>query len=102
MRGWQRGCRWSGSAHRGVSRPERIQAKVEHADFFVGENTRPTTGAHLTAVRRHPLISFFVLVFALTWGIGAVAIAAPKWFESHFDPMTPSNPIFFLAVWHRA
>ena len=49
-------------------------------------------------MRSRPLLTYFVLVFAITWGTAAVAIFAPEWFNQTFGPLDGGNPVFFVAV----
>ena len=47
---------------------------------------------------RRALSVFFVLTFAVTWGVGVVALLFPSQLETIFGPMSEGNPLFFLAV----
>src|SRR4051794_8065552 len=48
------------------------------------------------AIARHPLVTFFALCFALTWGLGLVIIAG----ERGLLPFTvPFVPLFYLGVY---
>ncbi|HEY1204222.1 MAG: hypothetical protein ABSH46_01775 [Bryobacteraceae bacterium] len=46
-----------------------------------------------------PLASYFVLVFAITWGIGAVCLFAPGVAKSIAPGPALTNPLFYLAVY---
>lgn len=64
----------------------------------------PTGGRTLpavTAVRRHTLVAFFLLTFAISWGIpGAMLLLAPALpFEVSFAGY---SPLAFLVVWAPA
>jgi membrane protease YdiL (CAAX protease family) len=47
---------------------------------------------------RRALSVFFVLTFAVTWGVGVVVLLFPSQLETIFGPMSEGNPLFFLAV----
>jgi membrane protease YdiL (CAAX protease family) len=49
--------------------------------------------------RNRPLVTFFVLVFAVTWGLIGIALAAPGWVASLFGPMSMTNPLFIGAAY---
>ncbi|MGO9096558.1 MAG: CPBP family intramembrane glutamic endopeptidase [Bryobacteraceae bacterium] len=46
-----------------------------------------------------PLVSYFVLVFTITWGVGAVCLFAPKTAKSIAPGPALTNPLFYLAVY---
>lgn len=48
--------------------------------------------------KSRPLITFFILAFAITWGLGAIAIFLPEEFQRLFGKLTDTSPIYFLAV----
>jgi membrane protease YdiL (CAAX protease family) len=50
-------------------------------------------------MRKHPLLAFFVLTFAITWGIGACYALFPDHVIAAFGPISHSNPLFYLAVY---
>lgn len=50
-------------------------------------------------MRRYPLLSFFLLTFAITWGLGAVYFLFGKQLEPYIGPVDHSNPLFYLAVY---
>ncbi len=50
-------------------------------------------------MRSSPLVTYFVLVFAITWSTAAVAIFASEWFTRTFGQLDASNPVFFFAVY---
>jgi membrane protease YdiL (CAAX protease family) len=50
-------------------------------------------------MKKRPLIWFFVLCFAITWGIGALFLALPDLMARVFGEMSLENPLFVLAVW---
>ncbi len=45
---------------------------------------------------------FFVLTFAITWGLTGVYIVLPEWASSTFGEISGSHPFFFLATWAPA
>ncbi len=50
-------------------------------------------------MRKHPLLAFFVLTFAITWGLGACFALFPAQLKAVFGEITPANPLFFVAVY---
>jgi hypothetical protein len=48
---------------------------------------------------RAPLLSFFAIVFGITWGLGLVALLARDWVDTHLGPITASHPAFIVAVY---
>jgi hypothetical protein len=48
---------------------------------------------------RRPLVLFFILAFAITWGLAALYFLIPTQLTKIFGPISGSNPIFVLAVW---
>jgi membrane protease YdiL (CAAX protease family) len=50
-------------------------------------------------MRKHPLVYFFLLTFAITWGLAGLYFMLPNLFTSLFGPISAHNPIFILAVW---
>jgi len=48
--------------------------------------------------RGDALVPFFILTFAITWGLGAFAIFFPGQFQALFGELTGSSPLFILAV----
>lgn len=44
------------------------------------------------------LTFFFILTFAITWGVGALAIFLPTQFQALFGELTDTSPVYFLAV----
>lgn len=53
---------------------------------------------NLVIHKGHQLTAFFILTFAITWGIGAFAILLPTQFRAIFGELTGFNPLFILAV----
>jgi membrane protease YdiL (CAAX protease family) len=51
-----------------------------------------------THSRRDSLVAFFVLTFAITWGLGALLMLFPGLFEALFGPLSAASPAFVLAV----
>lgn len=53
----------------------------------------------LTAwIKGHQIIAFSILTFAITWGLGALAIFMPEQFRNLVGELTDTNPLYFLAV----
>ncbi|MBN2322312.1 MAG: CPBP family intramembrane metalloprotease [Spirochaetes bacterium] len=50
-------------------------------------------------MKKYPLFSFFILSFAITWGLGGLYLLLPHRLAGAFGPMSTSNPIFIMAVW---
>ena len=48
------------------------------------------------------LTPFFVLTFAITWGLIGIYIFWPDWSAATFGSISGSHPIFFLATWSPA
>src|SRR5262245_12073100 len=47
---------------------------------------------------RSPLRVFFVAAFALTWGIGAIALLIGRWMPES-RPLSTSSPLYYLAAY---
>jgi len=48
--------------------------------------------------RGEGLVAFFVLTFAITWGVGALLALFPGLFAALFGPLSAASPAFVLAV----
>jgi hypothetical protein len=48
--------------------------------------------------KNHRVTAFFLLAYAITWGIGSFAIFFPAQFKAIFGELTDSNPIAILAL----
>ncbi len=48
------------------------------------------------------LPAFFVVTFAITWGLIGVYILFPDWAAARFGEISGSHPFFFLATWAPA
>jgi membrane protease YdiL (CAAX protease family) len=48
---------------------------------------------------KRPLLSFFVLTFAITWGLGACYALFPDRLVAWFGPISSANPLFYVAVY---
>lgn len=48
------------------------------------------------------LPAFFLLSFAMAWGVFALFMAVPDRLTAIFGPVSATNPLFFLAVWAPA
>ena len=55
---------------------------------------------HGTMVKRHPLLAFFLLMFAISWGIPGLLLLA-SWGNGGFS-IEEYSPISYLAVWSPA
>jgi membrane protease YdiL (CAAX protease family) len=55
----------------------------------------PGNSAH---EHKDALIPFFLLTFAITWGIGAFAIFMPVQFEAIFGEISDRHPLYYFAV----
>lgn len=55
-----------------------------------------------TTTRKRGLGLFFMLTFALTWGIAAILVLAPDAVERTFGPIGLTNPLYLLAVYAPA
>jgi membrane protease YdiL (CAAX protease family) len=53
-----------------------------------------------TTVRKQGdlLVSFFVLTFAITWGLGAFIVLLPSLAEALFGKLSAASPVFVVAV----
>lgn len=54
------------------------------------------------SVPSYSLIGFFLLTFAITWGVIGMYIVAPDWSSSMFGEISGSHPFFFFATWAPA
>ena len=45
-----------------------------------------------------PLRIYFVLAFALTWGVGGIALLIGLWMPES-RPLAPSSPLYYLAAY---
>ncbi len=61
--------------------------------------TAPTRGFEVPS---YALFIFFILTFAITWGVVGMYIIAPEWAASSFGEISGSHPFFFLATWAPA
>jgi uncharacterized protein len=50
-------------------------------------------------MKKRPLLSFFILTFAITWGLGACYALFPKPLAALFGPISNANPLFYVAVY---
>jgi hypothetical protein len=55
--------------------------------------TKPTNW-----IKGHQIVAFFILTFAITWGIGAFAILFPAQVPAMFGELTGFSPLFILAA----
>ncbi len=52
-------------------------------------------------MKKHPLLLFFIIAFAITWGLGSLNLIFPSEFEAAFGEMDLSKP-FYKAFFHPA
>jgi membrane protease YdiL (CAAX protease family) len=50
-------------------------------------------------MKNRRLLSFFILTFAISWGIGALYALFPDRLVAVFGPISNSNPLFYVAVY---
>jgi len=50
-------------------------------------------------MRRYPLLSFFLMTFAITWSLGAVYFLFGKQLEPYVGQVNHSHPLYYLAVY---
>jgi uncharacterized protein len=49
-------------------------------------------------IKKHQLATFFILTFAITWGIGAFAIFLPAVFRNLLGEISDTHPLYYMAV----
>jgi uncharacterized protein len=52
-----------------------------------------------TMIKRHPLLSFFLLTFGITWGLGGLYFLFPSQIRAISGANAQRNPLFFLAAY---
>jgi len=52
-------------------------------------------------MKRHPLLAFFLITFAITWGLGSLIIIFSPQFTALFGELNLHKP-FYRAYWHLA
>lgn len=57
---------------------------------------------HVFQVPSRAVIGFYVLTFAITWGLVGGYILAPDWAAATFGEISAAHPFFFLATWAPA
>jgi CAAX protease family protein len=50
-------------------------------------------------IKRHPLLSFFLLTFGITWGLGGLYFLFPSQIRAISGANAQLNPLFFLAAY---
>jgi hypothetical protein len=50
-------------------------------------------------VKKRPLLWFFLITFAITWGLAVLFFAVPDFVTRLTGKISVSNPLFILAVW---
>jgi hypothetical protein len=50
-------------------------------------------------MRQHPLLSYVILTFGITWGLAACFVLFPAQIAATFGKASVSNPLFLLAVY---
>jgi membrane protease YdiL (CAAX protease family) len=59
----------------------------------------PTEAARLTSwFQSHQVTSFFIITYAITWGIGLLAILYPEQFRRLFGELNYRNPVALIAI----
>lgn len=59
----------------------------------------PTETARSTGwFRSHQVTSYFIITYAITWGIGLVAILFPEQFKQIFGELNYFNPVAIIAI----
>ncbi|MCG6883892.1 MAG: CPBP family intramembrane metalloprotease [Silicimonas sp.] len=48
------------------------------------------------------LIAFYLMTFAISWGVIGAYILLPEFAEAAFGPISGAHPLFFLATWAPA
>lgn len=61
--------------------------------------TGETHGGDIPASR---VLPFFVLTYAITWGLIGPFVLAPDWAAATFGEVTGAHPVFILATWGPA
>ena len=49
-------------------------------------------------IKRHQIVAFFIITFAITWGIGAFAILLPTQFKNLLGELSETHPFYYIAV----
>lgn len=57
---------------------------------------------HQTDLNSRTLAGFYILTFAITWGVVGIYIIAPEGAVALFGEISGSHPFFFLATWAPA
>jgi membrane protease YdiL (CAAX protease family) len=50
-------------------------------------------------MKNRPVLLFFILTFAITWGIGALYACFPDQVVAVFGPISNASPLFYVAVY---
>jgi uncharacterized protein len=67
-------------------------AVEKHTNLTCGEMT----------MKRYPILSFFLLTFGITWGLGGLYVLFPSQMEAAFGEVSFYHPLFFLATYAPA
>jgi|WetSurMetagenome_2_1015567.scaffolds.fasta_scaffold15383_2 uncharacterized protein len=59
---------------------------------------RNKLNSFIRSILHRELTGFFILTFAITWGIGAFAIFFPERFRSLFGELSDTHPLYYIAV----
>jgi membrane protease YdiL (CAAX protease family) len=49
-------------------------------------------------IKRHQIVTFFIVTFAITWGIGAFAVLLPTQFKNLLGELSDTHPLYYIAV----
>jgi len=49
-------------------------------------------------IKRHQIVAFFIITFAITWGIGSFAIFLPTQFKVLLGELSDTHPLYYIAV----
>ena len=60
---------------------------------IASENAKPSHW-----FKRHQVTTFFIITYAITWGIGILAIGFPEQFQRLFGELNYRNPVALLAI----
>jgi membrane protease YdiL (CAAX protease family) len=66
----------------------------------MSDNSIPAPGRK-SVVKKRPLLLFFIITFAITWGLGALIMIFPAQFEAAFGELDLNKPSY-KVIWHLA
>lgn len=53
----------------------------------------------MNVIKKHPLLSYFLITFTITWGIALLVFLFPVFIVSLFGEINMYNPLYFIAVY---